>query len=640
MMPMLYTADETAFDTNGIGILSDAIDCTVTEILNNSFELEMKYPVRGIHYTNIQRRAIIKAKPNPVTAPQPFRIYRITKPMSGVVTIYARHKAYDLMGITAVPFSVSDVQSAVQALQDNAVSDCQFTFSTDQSISKTMDVKVPKDIWTIMGTDEGCILDVYGGEYQFDGDEVELLGRRGEDRGVSIRYGKNLTSVEQDENCANCYTALHPYWTDGEGQLVQLSEKFILANGNHGYIRIMPLDLSREFNSAPTESQLREVAQKYIDENNVGVPTVSWKIQFAQLEQTEEYRGKALLERVLLGDTVTVQYAELGISATARAVEVRYKPILERYDSVTLGDVKNNLADTIVSQNKQIASKPNQTQMQLAIQALTSAILGVHGGAVRFLDTNGDGIPDTLYIADNPDPELAVKVWRFNYEGWGASKTGYNGPFTLGASFDTGILAEFVTAGTLYGMLLKAGIIESESGGIRIDLTSDREPVFNTGISTNGLRVRGDAAGTSKLFTVEAENHNGTYSTKVSAYSSTGKVMMLFSENFMDSDGDLIGYGCQLTINDEEAKQLVDFSVNDALSEVVLRGNDTDSGPKVRLYRTDDMASVQLFMDGTVMGALNVDSNGVSLNIPGRTSKYLSWQPNSDGTFTLTGKDS
>jgi phage-related protein len=116
---------------------------------------------------------------------------------------------------------------------------------------------------------------------------------------------------------------------------------------------------------------------------------------------------------------------------------------------------------------------------------LTKTILGAKGGSVRLLDEDGDGEPDTLYIADNPNPTQAVKVWRFNYEGWGASQNGYGGPFEMGATFDDGIVADFITAGTLYGLLVKAGMIQSEDGSLNIDLDNG---VFSV-LSSNGNKV-------------------------------------------------------------------------------------------------------------------------------------------------------
>lgn len=494
MIPILYDEFETDFDSNGIGMLVDETDTTVIEG-SGKFELEMKYPITGSRFRDIKKRAIIMAKPNPMKDPQPFRIERITKVMGDQVTVYAKHLAYDNIGITCSPFAAETATEALQAIKSNAVGDCPFEFWTDIDAVSPMEVKVPQQIWTLMGSDDGCILNLYGGEYEFDRYRINLWSQRGMDRGVSIRYGKNLRSLEQDENIASCYTAVHPYWANSDGLCVELPEKIVKASGNYGYVRIMPLDLSQVFEIAPTEDELREQAKTYIESNNIGVPATSWKIQFELLEKAEEYKGKALLEQVLYGDTVSVFYEDLDIEVAARVNEVRYKPRLERYDSVSLGDVKQTLADTIISQKKQLSKKPTMSQMQTAISLLTSAILGAKGGSVRLLDTDGDEMPDTLYIADNPDPEKAVKVWRFNYEGWAASKNGYNGPFVMGASFDNGILADFITAGTLYGLLIKAGTIVSEDGRVKINLNSqgDRAAVFNSSIRTNGLSVQSEA---------------------------------------------------------------------------------------------------------------------------------------------------
>lgn len=590
MKPILYSADETVFDTNGIGILSDAVDCTVIEIMNSQFELELKYPVKGIHYSRIQYRAIIMAKPNPVADLQPFRIYRITKPMNGIVTVYARHRAYDLSGITVTPFSATSVASAMSGMKSHAVTDCPFTFWTDKSTSSIMTVKVPMQIWTLLGGSRGSLLDIYGGEYEFDNDIVRLWNHRGTDRGVSIRYGKNLTDLEQDENCANCYTGVHPYWTNASGILVQLPEKIVNASGDYGYTKTMPLDLSTEWQEKPTEDQLRERAKKYIADNNIGVPNVSWRVEFVQLEQTEEYKGMALLERVLLGDTVSVEFAEMGISASARVVETRYKPILERYESVTLGKVKSNIASTIVNQQQQINGKPNQTQMQMAINTLTAIILGAFGGAVRLLDTNGDGMPDELYIADNADPALAAKVWRFNYEGWAASKNGYNGPFVMGATLDGGIVADIITTGTLNASLLKAGVIASADGSVQIDLTNNK-------ISIN-VQL-GDSA----------------------------KRKIEFASN------GLHGFG-----EDTDTGELYDtlMIMPAILGSKAIRENSISSS-----YGTDMVvtASATALPDGTIIppGCVRIGSSGMyapPVKIKGKT---VDWKDNGDGTCTLIG---
>lgn len=493
MKPRLYSSTETAFDTNGIGVLADAVSCIIETDLNGSYELTMKYPVNGQHFDGIIQRAIILAKPDPGTDPQPFRVYQITKPMRGTVTIYARHIAYDLLGVPAAPFTAASAADAMNQLKNNAATDCPFTFQTDKSTAANMTVSVPTAIWTLLGGSEGSVLDVYGGEYEFDRWTVNLWKRRGADRGVSIRYGKNLTTLEQDENCANCYTGVYPYWTNTDGDLVTLSEKILYADGTFDYTKILPLDLSEEWKDTPTEAQLRTRAAAYMTANDIGVPTISWKIEFVQLEQTEEYKDLGRLEQVLLGDSVSVLFSDLGVNATARVVEIVYDCILERYNSVTLGSVKSNLAQTVADQAKEIEKKPSMTVMEQVSTALGKAMLGAKGGYVRVLDTDDDGMPDELYIADCYDPDKAQKVWRFNYEGWAASANGYSGPFVAGATLENGLLAAAVTAAQLV-----AGYIKSADEGktFFLDLDNGILRMNATALTINGATVEDTATNT------------------------------------------------------------------------------------------------------------------------------------------------
>ena len=456
MIPVLYSATETSFTSNGIGALSSVISCKVKQELNGEYELEMQYPVSGLHYASIALRSVIKAKPDKVTDPQVFRVYRITKPLAGIVTIYARHIAYDLAGIAVSPFEAQSASAAMTAMKNAAVVACPFEFSATVSGGNAFAVEEPAAIWPLLGKDG--LLAAYGGEYTFDNYRVALNERRGADNGVAIRYGKNLMDLEQEANCANCYTGVYPYWKS-DGVLATLPENVVNASGNFDYTRILPLDLSNDFKEMPTEAQLREAAASYMEANSIGTPEVSWKVEFVALEDTEEYKGKGVLERISLGDTVLVEFDKLGVNASARAVAAIYDSVLERYESITLGNVKPNIAQTITDQKKEIDKKPSKSMVEKIKDGLSSAILGANGGSVRMLDTNGDGNPDTLYIADDPNPAKAVKVWRFNYEGWAASSNGYNGPFVLGATLDDGLLASFVTAANLV-----AGTIQSQDG--------------------------------------------------------------------------------------------------------------------------------------------------------------------------------
>lgn len=468
MKPILYSDIETAFDTNGIGVLYDTTSAIVGQELNGIYELTMKYPLSGIHAENITDRSIILAKVDHISELQPFRVYRIVPTSKGIITVYARHIVYDTLGIPVSPFKAASAAVAMQNVKANAVVDCPFTFTTDVSAAADLVIKTPKSIWNVLGGTDNSVLSVYGGEYEFDRYNITLHTQRGSDRGVTIRYAKNLKTLEQDRNCSACYTGVYPYWasnSEDNPNLVQLTDKVVYVAGEHNYVRILDLDLSSVWDEAPTEDELRVYTQKYIEENEIGVPDISWTVTFASLEQTEEYKGKKILEGIAIGDTVSVFFPKLNMSVSARAVACNYNVLLERYEDITLGKVKTDLTTIIVKQKQELDRKPGVSLMLSIASKLTESITGAKGGAVRLLDTDGDGLPDELYIADDPDPNLALKVWRFNYEGWAASKTGYNGPFVFGATLDNGLLANFVTAAHL-----TAGTIQNQDGSLFIDL--------------------------------------------------------------------------------------------------------------------------------------------------------------------------
>ena len=466
MKPILYDADRTSFPAgvdNGLGVLADAMSCNVTQELNGQYELELRYPVEGIHYGEIALRSILRATVGPDGKLQPFRVYRIVPGMNGTAAIYARHIAYDLGGYVVSPFTAPDAPSAVAAIKSHAMpTDFSFELTTDKTTVAAMAVTVPASAWGLLGGQQGSLLDVYGGEYEFDEWAVRLLARRGADRGVSVRYGKNLTDLTQDASCANCYTGVVPYW---RGNDVTVTSAPVYAEGDFGYARLMPLDLSSSFEQQPTQAQLQAAAASYVKQNRIGVPAVSWDVKLALLSQASGYEDVSFLEQIYLGDTVGVYFHRLGVDAKARVNKIVWDCLLERYDSVALGSVKANIAATIAGQQKEIDAKPSAALVEKISSSLAAALLGANGGSVRLLDTNGDGEPDELYIADDSDPARAKKVWRFNYEGWAASSTGYNGPYTMGATIAGGIQAWMITAANLV-----AGTIASQQGNFLINL--------------------------------------------------------------------------------------------------------------------------------------------------------------------------
>jgi phage minor structural protein len=463
MNPVLYESTESTFETNGLGVLSDTISCQVVEERNGIFEITLEYPLTGIHYQEIKQRRIIFIKPNPYEDPQPFRIYRITKPLSGKITVYAQHISYDLSGVPVSPFSSGSVTGALSGLKTNAAVTNPFSFWTDKTSTGDFAVTAPTSTRTLLGGSDGSILDVFGGEYKFDRWTVRLYNNRGKNSGVSIRYGKNLMDLQQDENISNVVTGIYPYWLSSEGELTELPEKIVNAPGTYDFTRISAIDFSGDFEEAPTEEQLRDRANDYISSNNVGVPTVSITVEFQPLEQTEEYKDIALLERVNLCDTVNVEYSELGVSATAKCVKTTYDALKDKYISIELGDAKTNIADTIIQQQQEINEKPSVSFLEQAVINATNWITGNKGGYVIF-QRNADGQPYEILIMDTPDINTATKVWRWNNGGLGYSSNGYEGPFATAITQDGAIVANFITTGTLQANLIKSGIIQSRDG--------------------------------------------------------------------------------------------------------------------------------------------------------------------------------
>lgn len=352
----LFVSTATTFQSNGIGYLPDVVSCVVTEERNGTFELEMTYPVTGKWYEELMTRRILVAKSNPFSNPQPFRIYDITKPIKGIVTVCAEHISYDLLGIPVKPFAAPNVIMALKGLKDNALINCPFNFLTDKSTAANYVVPVPSNIRSELGGVQGSILDTYRGEYEFDGYNVNLWNNRGMNRGATIRYGKNLTDLQQEENIENLYTGILPYWysdLEENGGLVQGT--IVNCPDTYNFQRIMILDCSYEFQDKPTVAQLTAFAQSYISNNNVGIPKVSIEVSFVDLGSSEEYQNVASLTTVHLCDTVMVEYPELGVKASGKCIKTKYNVLEDRYNSVEIGDARPDLTSSLASNNDKLA---------------------------------------------------------------------------------------------------------------------------------------------------------------------------------------------------------------------------------------------------------------------------------------------
>lgn len=471
----LHDSESTDFTSNGLGSLGEALSCKVTEELNGVFELEMKYPVTGLRYNDLKTRNIIFCKPNPYTAPQAFRIYAISKVIKGAVTYHAEHISYDLIGLPLSPFTAQNAIDAMSKIPLNCPIACPFEFTTNKEVDTPIQLTVPTNIRKFLAGMKGSVLDIYRGEYEFDNYKVILHTNRGADRGVVVAYGKNLTDFQQEENCSSVYTGVYPYWYSEEEGLIELPEKIVYAEGEYLYHRIMPLDFSTEWDEVPTEDELRERAVRYMDDNQVGVPEVNIEVSFISLAKTSNYSQYASLERIRLGDTVHVQFPKMNVMASAKCVKTVYDVLTDRYIDISLGTVRNTLANTIAEQNIEIEDTAERavSYVEQKLDYATKEITGAHGGNVILHSSTGGSKPDELLILDSEVIGEAVNVWRFNYQGLGISNNGYNGPFNsawlLDGTLDmqqinvVNLVADLIKGGTL-----KLGSADNESGLLEV----------------------------------------------------------------------------------------------------------------------------------------------------------------------------
>ena len=470
MIPILYPENETDFVSNGIGGLSCATSCTVTEERNGSYELTMVYPVAGWHFKEIRYKRYIMAVPADGEKPQPFEIYSISKPISGKVTIKARHISYQLSYIVTLPGEKEKTaETALQSLGDLATTDCPFDFSSDIIAKGTFQNSTPQSIRALLGGQAGSILDVFGGEYLFDGYKVKLLKNRGSTIPVSLEYGKNIIDLQQEENIASTYTAVIAFWknqtTTGEVKTVY-GDLIKSANAdNFPYVRTMALDVSTEYKTPPTKEQLTKRAETYVRANKIGVPKVSVKVSFVALWQTEEYKNIEPLQRIHLCDTIKVVFRDLGIDSHAKVTKTTYNVLKDRYDSIQIGDNRTNLIETIASQTTPIKTEKKERSEWLwdATRRATEIIQGGLGGYVVIRPDEKTGYPEEILIMDQPDKDTAKNVIRMNKNGIGFSEgNGYKGPFQSAWTIDGTFNADFINSGIIKADLIRAGILKAK----------------------------------------------------------------------------------------------------------------------------------------------------------------------------------
>lgn len=384
MIPILYESTEKSFISNGLGRLSDAISCVVTEERNGIFECDLQYPVGGANYDLITlgriigvttadttltktiylRTAITDEEGNKlveendaaftaaVTAHaldysiQPFDIVSFTRPIDGIVTFHCVHVSYRQSYLTVTGSNINSLEDAFALLETSQPTN-QFHYSTDKDSTGYLAAAdgVPKTVKSMLGGVEGSILDVYGGEYEWDKFNVILHASRGMRRDFSIRYGVNMLDYNEEMDTQGTFMSCVPYWTNGTNAVVgdrQISSGSTIT----GRGECVPLDVSSRFENQPTKVQVEEMGQTVMNELNPALPIQTIHVEFVRL-QDMGYSGLEDLLECKLCDTIKVVFPAYGTTGSFKIVKTVWNVLRNTYESMELGDLSTTLSEAL-----------------------------------------------------------------------------------------------------------------------------------------------------------------------------------------------------------------------------------------------------------------------------------------------------
>lgn len=450
MRPILYEQNERVFDTNGMGILYDAISAEVTEVRNAEFELELKYPVGGEWAQALTQNRYILVKPNDYDEPHAFRIYEIEKEAdSNQITVKGVTKTDELSGNVIKPISIKSAtpSGAWEQLKRVAVDPIEYNFISDIQTSKDTNMDIRNVLNAIAG-EEGSFIDTWGGEIKRTNNTIYLYSKRGKDHVTTIRPRKNLKNVKVKSSMAGKFTRILPYVTftpDGENEPEQVIYGDIIKSPHYDdYFvkRIVPLDLSSEFNDssthkegeetkkkAPTPAQVTAKAQSYFTSKNKDAdkPDLSVEVEMIPLQDSTEWDRRIIqaLEKIQLCDTVDVYVPKIDCDVTVKVRKIVYDVLRERIikiEASSSGTGRASLADQQKAQWQDLTNK-----------IVNNALYGEKDGLIHTILTSANNKNKNFYGPEEPPREKVskddlwfkpvggegeVEMWRFDGENW------------------------------------------------------------------------------------------------------------------------------------------------------------------------------------------------------------------------------
>jgi len=493
-MIRLYERKETNFQHNGIGILKDVISCSCSEVLNGKYDLEFEYPITGAYIESIVEENIIKAPVgNPSGEDQLFRIKMISKQFRRI-KVYAIHIFYDLSDNFLEDVSPKDKSgdAAIKWIQARTVYKNDFVASSDITKIATARYVRRNFVDALIGSDNSFI-NTWGGELYRNNKTFAMNKNKGIDRGVQIRYGKNMKEITWDIDITGIVTRIYPVGFDG----LMLPEKYIDSPLINNYInpKIQKMEFPEiqidEENGITEEIALEQLRNVTNTQYELGIdkPTMTIQVNFLELSRTEEYKQNySSMEKIYLGDFVEAIVPHLNLKEKLKVVSTKYDVLAQKYIEFELSNLDRK-ENSFINSTKQLIQKLEKVDTNVlngARKNVTNLISNALGGHVY--KTRNE-----LFIMDSENPSEAKKVWRWNINGLGYSSTGISGPYGIAITSDGQIVADYITTGKLnanliegYGeMLLTVSNMDSQVTEIKATSTSNATKISNVESSLN-----------------------------------------------------------------------------------------------------------------------------------------------------------
>lgn len=480
-----------------IAFLKDTLRCEVTEERNGIYECVLEYPVAGRDFAEISAGRYVKVKPNSTSDLQLFKIYSVSKPIMGSVTVNCEHVSYALSRypITSIAKEKTTALVAMNRILSaaNEHTEGAYNFSAEHCDIDTVTNFGAEccSARAALGGIDGSVLDCFGGEYEFDNLKIKLHKARGKDNGVKIRYGKNMTEMKLTMSVENAYTGIFPYVINDD-QYVYLSEIVQHVENKTGIEeRILFMDFSSYFENEEEKNEvnLRKHVTEYLNDNDINAVDGSLTVSMVDLSKSAHAGFAPMFEAVSLCDTVKVINSLMNVTVSMKVIKTVYDSLGEKYVSLELGTPRADFAD-VIKQTQRTANEalrkasevPDTSALEQKFQDelddVTKKITGASGGRVVLNPSKNP--QELLLLCDSDKLETAQKLYRWNSAGLSFSPNGYNGPYTtayIGA--DNKLIINNVTARSISANLIQAGSILSGDGSTYFNLDDNVLVVAN-----------------------------------------------------------------------------------------------------------------------------------------------------------------